>query len=285
MRRRNMSIVEEGILRSHIRMMILEAEVPRSEIINLRPGSSEKPIGTPGTTALKVIGALLATSWMAKYIEGDCLDPSKFGMPIPNASVEFVKFQGLSKAADLTGKPDVLKTRQRTKVSDWGVALTKDVDGDGTNSDYMNLGGFAGTMAYIQASIGSGAGPIWPSKDKTQRANLSAPAAGSTVNVDGGKTEYEKLLSFVKTLVNTQCVGAMNDAKVKQMVDSQFATRAAFIEFVKTYTDTMYKDFDALVQSHKKEFIDSANVKPHSTAEAAIQRAATAYKNASSAIK
>jgi hypothetical protein len=285
MRRHNMSIVEEGILRSHIRMMIREAEVPRSEIINLRPGSSEKPIGTPGATALKIVGVLLATSWLSSYVSADCMaGVSNLGMPIPNAYAKYLLYKGAStpgaSAAVSSGAPDAKKNL----VVDWSTGLLEDINGDSKADDpYHAGGGLVGLFRLIRSNVNGGnpGSSIWP-KDAGEIQQIQGNNA-AMFDFNNPKTQFENLTVFVAEILNRQCKGAIRNERAAQLINEKFKKREDFIAFIKTYNQTMYKDFTSMVADHKKTFAED-KFSPAASAESAIKTAAAEYTSADKAI-
>ncbi len=284
MRRRNMSIVEEGILRSHIRMMIREAEVPRSEIINLRPGSSEKPIGTPGATALKIVGVLLATSWLSSYVSADCMaGVSNLGMPIPNAYAKYLLYKGASTPGASAAVTSVAPDAKKTLVVDWSTGLLEDINGDSNADDPYHAGrGLVGLFRLIRSNVDGGKpGSIWP-KDAGEIQQIVGNNE-SVFDFINPKTQFENLTVFVAEILNRQCKGAIQNERAAQLIKEKFKKREDFIAFIKTYNQTMYKDFTSMVTDHKKTFAED-KFSPTPNAESAIKTAAIEYTSADNAI-
>lgn len=288
MRRHRLGVVEEGILRTHIRTFLREAEVPRSEIVDLRAASDTfRPIGTPGATALKVVGVLLATSWLAQYVKQDCITGAlNPGMPIPEAYKFYIKFSGgqaVGTAATTVGANDPAQASKEKAVQDWSSGIQRDIYGDPSASDdYHRLGGLQGLFRYIAANINGAssktAGTVWPNNRELKE--FSGENSQVVHNLSNPSTEYDRLLAFVMDILNRQCEGAVNASNVDKIVREKLKTRQEFIKFMQTYNDTLYKDFVSIVESHKKSFAE-AGLKPTPDAEAAIKSVTLEYTKAS----
>jgi hypothetical protein len=194
------------------------------------------------------------------------------GMPIPQATKKFAAYSAVSIQADATNVPG-LKAQQQGLANDWAIAIKKDINmtPDPSGTEFEQLGGLIPLFQYISANFTSDP-KIWPrdAKELTQIAGHNAALTDTSTN-------YYKLLTFVKTLLNSQCAGAVNDQTADKLIKDQFKKRSQFISFVKTYTDTMGKDYLARKDEQLGK-IESDGYKMDAKTTKAINDALTAYQ-------
>ena len=242
-----------GLLRSLVRELVREGQVQSSDVISYQsPASSFRRIGMPGKAALKTIGVLYAVGVASDYVSSDCMkDVNSFGMPIPQATKAFAAYSAVDTVAGIT---DALNQQLKPLAADWAVAIKKDINGPSNPSgtQYEQLGGLIALFRFIETNINAGKPPnsVWP-KDRPNQNQLSGHNA-TTYN-PSGSDEFVGVVNFVKTLLNAQCDNAIDDVKTVSLVKEKFQKRADFIDFLKKYTDTMWKDYDARKSEHTEK--------------------------------
>ena len=108
-----------------------------------------------------------------------------------------------------------------------------------------------------------------------------------TLPLQQGKTVtvpiYNKVTADSLTEATAPTAVAIDTDGATKLVREKFKTRKDFITFMKTYNQTMYKDFVSIVDDHKKTFAADKKL-PSSGAESAIKNAGTAYTEAEKSI-
>ena len=262
-----MSARDIGLLRSLIREMVNEGQVPSSSIVYYQsPGSTFRRVGYPGKTALKVIGGLYITSWLSDFVAPECITAvSNYGMPLPLASKQFVIYKGIATADQIATLASnvALKTKVTTAVNDWAAAFNEDVNG-GTSTGtavkfHQDMDGIVGTLATIKSNFDASGG-VWPSVARELIGIEGSSYEAGAVNIDSPATAFDNLVVFVMNLINAQCESALTKENAVEMIKTKFVNRKDFVDFVKKYTDTMYTDFEAL-QKEQTDQITADRIK------------------------
>ena len=285
-----MSAKDVGLLRSLIRELVNEGQVPSSSIVYYQsPGSTFRRVGYPGKTALKVIGGLYITSWLSDFVAPECITAvSNYGMPLPLASKQFVIYKGIATAdqiAAMVSNPGI-KGKVTTAVNDWAAAFNEDVNGGssaGTAATFhAALGGIVGTLATIKSNFTASSG-VWP-RVTTDLTGIEGNAyTAAQVNIDSPTNAFDHLVVFVMNLINAQCEGALTKEKAVEMIQQKFVKRKDFVDFVKKYTDTMYTDFEAL-QKEQTDQITADGIKIPQSVTNNIAKVKSNYTTAYAAI-
>lgn len=279
--RQKISIAEERILREHIRLVLNEGDIPRSNPVNIgRASQGYTPIGMPGATVIKAVGVLIAVSWAHKYVSADCISSvSSFGMPLPKATVALGVLRGEAAAGAVAGAVGAPTLDLKQAATEYAKALAVDIDGDSalTGDLYHAEGGLNGIFSYVQGNAAS----AWPdtSINNTNLAGYSYwPIATKT------DTAFEKVCFFIHQLMNRQCKGAVDESATRDIVMKELTTREKYKEFVKTYVKTCFDDYDKMIKEHK-QILDEKNIKLNPATVAKMNSVQGKYLSASRAIR
>ena len=284
-----MSAKDVGLLRSLIRELVNEGQVPSSSIVYYQsPGSTFRRVGYPGKTALKVLGGLYITSWLSDFVTPDCITAvSNYGMPLPLASKQFVIYKGIATADQIATLASnvALKTKVTTAVNDWAKAFNEDVAGvtpSEAKTFHETLGGIVGTLATIKSNF-TASGGVWP-RGTSELAGIEGnDYIAAQVNIVSPAKAFDNLVVFVMNLINAQCESALTKEKAVEMIKQKFMKRKDFVDFVKKYTDTMYTDFEAL-QKEQTDQITADRIKMPQSVTNNIAKVKSNYTTAYAAI-
>lgn len=285
-----MSAKDIGLLRSLIRALVNEGQVPSSSIVYYQsPGSTFRRVGYPGKTALKVIGGLYITSWLSDFVTPDCITAvSNYGMPLPLASKQFVIYKGIATADQIAAmvSKQGIKGKVTTAVNNWAAAFNEDVNGGSSagiaETFHTTLGGIVGTLATIKSNF-TASGGVWPRGPAELAGIAGSSYKARDVDIVTPRTAFDGLVVFVMNLINAQCEGALTKEKAVEMITNKFENRKDFVDFVKKYTDTMYTDFEAL-QKEQTDQITADGIKIPKSVTSNIAKVKLNYTTAYAAI-
>ncbi len=278
--RQKISIAEERILREHIRLVIREGEIPRSNPVNIgRASQGYTPIGMPGSTIIKAVGVLIALNWAHKYVGADCISNiSALGMPLPKATVALGVLRGEAAVGAAAGAVGAHAPDLKQAAIDYAKALAIDIDGDSSLKDdlYHQSGGLNGIFNYVEEHVA-----VWPENRVDFNQLTGSPIWPISTQ---GVSEFDKVCVFIHSLMNRQCENSVDEADTINIVKKELVTRVKYLEFVRTYIKTCFDDYDKMIKEHK-QVLDEKKITLNSATVAKMNSVQPKYLSASRSIK